>query len=124
MEVGLEAAMKDRYPHEFSGGQRQRISIARAMVLRPKLVILDEPTSALDLSVQSHMVELLRGLQQKNGTAYAFISHDLRVVRAMAHRIMVMRQGEVVEEADTETLLLKPTHDYTRTLINAAYLEQ
>ena len=100
--------MMHRYPHEFSGGQRQRIAIARAMILNPRLVVLDEPTSALDMTVQVQIVELLRGLQRKHGLAFLFISHDLRVVRAMSHQIMVMRAGEVVEQGTTAELL---THD-------------
>ena len=96
-EVGLDPAAMDRYPHEFSGGQRQRIAIARAMILRPKLVVLDEPTSALDMTVQVQIVELLRDLQRKWGLAYIFISHDLRVVRALAHKVIVMKDGDVVE---------------------------
>ncbi|HHI69650.1 MAG TPA: ABC transporter ATP-binding protein, partial [Rhodobacteraceae bacterium] len=99
-EVGLDPALMDRYPHEFSGGQRQRIAIARAMILRPKLLVLDEPTSALDMTVQVQIVDLLRELQRKHGLAYLFISHDLRVVRAMAHKVMVMKQGDVVETGD------------------------
>ena len=96
-EVGLDPATMGRYPHEFSGGQRQRIAIARAMILRPKLVVLDEPTSALDMTVQVQIVDLLRDLQRKWGLAYIFISHDLRVVRALAHKVMVMKAGDVVE---------------------------
>ena len=119
-EVGLEPAMRHRYPHEFSGGQRQRISIARAMILKPKLVVLDEPTSALDMSVQAQIVDLLRGLQAKYGLAYVFISHDLRVIRAMSHRVMVMKAGQVVEQADTETLFNNPQHPYTQKLLKAA----
>ena len=99
-EVGSIPAMMDRYPHEFSGGQRQRIAIARAMILRPKLVVLDEPTSALDMTVQVQIVELLRDLQEKYGLAYLFISHDLKVVRALSHKVMVMKQGDVVEAGD------------------------
>ncbi len=120
-EVGLDPAMMDRYPHEFSGGQRQRIAIARAMILRPKLVVLDEPTSALDMTVQVQIVELLRRLQRRYGLAYLFISHDLRVVRAMAHRIMVMKDGIVVEEGEAERLLREPQHPYTRALFAAAF---
>ena len=120
-EVGLDPAMRDRYPHEFSGGQRQRISIARAMVLRPKLVILDEPTSALDMSVQAQIVELLRDLQQRHGLAYLFISHDLKVVRAMSHRVYVMRDGMVVEHGPTAQVMDAPKRDYTKALMAAAF---
>lgn len=119
-EVGLDPATMDRYPHEFSGGQRQRIAIARAMVLRPKLVVLDEPTSALDMTVQVQIVELLRNLQRKYGLAYLFISHDLHVVRAMSHKIMVMKAGDVVEAGDAEALFENPQTDYTRELLAAA----
>jgi len=111
-----------RYPHEFSGGQRQRIAIARAMILNPKLVVLDEPTSALDMTVQVQIVELLRRLQRKHGLAYLFISHDLRVVRAMSHQIMVMRAGEVIEQGTTEAVFDNPHNEYTRRLIDAAFL--
>ena len=119
-EVGLDPATMDRYPHEFSGGQRQRIAIARAMVLRPKLLVLDEPTSALDMTVQVQIVELLRELQRKYGLAYLFISHDLKVVRAMSHQVMVMKRGDVVEYGATEDLYKNPQSDYTRTLLQAA----
>ena len=95
-EVGLDPAMMHRYPHEFSGGQRQRIAIARAMILRPKLMVLDEPTSALDMTVQVQIVDLLRELQRKYGLAYLFISHDLKVVRALSHKVIVMKQGDIV----------------------------
>ena len=120
-EVGLDPGSAHRYPHEFSGGQRQRISIARALVLRPKLVVLDEPTSALDVSVQAQVVELLRELQARHGLAYLFISHDLRVVRAMAHRILVMKDGRVVESGETEQVMSAPREDYTRVLMAAAF---
>ncbi|UFN48335.1 ABC transporter ATP-binding protein [Roseomonas sp. OT10] len=119
-EVGLDPSMAERYPHEFSGGQRQRISISRALVLNPKLVVLDEPTSALDVSVQAQIVDLLRTLQAKHGLAYLFISHDLRVVRAMAHRIMVMQGGRVVETGETRQILAAPREAYTRRLMAAA----
>lgn len=120
-EVGLDPAAMDRYPHEFSGGQRQRIAIARAMVLRPKLVVLDEPTSALDMTVQVQIVELLRDLQARYGLAYLFISHDLKVVRAMSHKVLVMKQGDVVEAGDVEKIFDAPEQEYTRTLLAAAH---
>ncbi len=120
-EVGLDPATMGRYPHEFSGGQKQRIAIARAMILRPKLVVLDEPTSALDMTVQVQIVELLRALQVKYGLAYVFISHDLRVVRALSHKVMVMQQGDVVEAGPAEAIFANPAHDYTRTLMAAAF---
>ncbi|MDW8400015.1 MAG: ATP-binding cassette domain-containing protein, partial [Acetobacteraceae bacterium] len=110
-----------RYPHEFSGGQRQRIAIARALVLKPRLLVLDEPTSALDVSVQAQVVDLLRGLQEKHRLAYLFISHDLRVVRAMAHRILVLKDGRALEEGDAETVTGNPSHPYTRALMRAAF---
>lgn len=119
-EVDLDPATMDRYPHEFSGGQRQRIAIARAMILRPKMVVLDEPTSALDMTVQVQIVDLLRRLQVKYGLAYLFISHDLNVVRAMSHRVMVMKQGDIVEEGGAEQLFSAPKTDYTKTLLQAA----
>jgi microcin C transport system ATP-binding protein len=120
-EVGLDPAMMDRYPHEFSGGQRQRIAIARAMILQPKLVVLDEPTSALDMTVQVQIVDLLRRLQAKYGLAYIFISHDLRVVRALAHEVIVMQNGDVVEAGDSARIFSAPETDYTRTLLAAAF---
>nr|WP_247744484.1 ABC transporter ATP-binding protein [Sulfitobacter sp. R18_1] len=119
-EVGLDPATMDRYPHEFSGGQRQRIAIARAMVLRPKLLVLDEPTSALDMTVQVQIVDLLRDLQAKYGLAYLFISHDLKVVRAMSHKVMVMKRGDVVEYGDVDALYDNPQTEYTRNLLQAA----
>jgi len=119
--VGLDPDMAERYPHAFSGGQRQRIAIARAMILKPSLIILDEPTSALDMSVQAQVIELLRELQASHHVAYMLISHDLRVVRAMAHYVIVLKSGEVVEEAATETLFNAPKHDYTKALMHAAF---
>jgi microcin C transport system ATP-binding protein len=119
-EVGLDPATMTRYPHEFSGGQKQRIAIARAMILRPKLVVLDEPTSALDMTVQVQIVDLLRDLQRKYGLAYIFISHDLRVVRAMSHRVMVMQNGDVVEAGAAEAVFANPQNPYTRSLMAAA----
>ncbi len=123
-EMHLGPEMLDRYPHEFSGGQRQRIAIARAMVLEPKLVVLDEPTSALDLTVQAQIIELLRELQQSHGTSFLFISHDLRVVRAVSHEVMVMQHGKIVEHGPTDQIYQRPRMAYTRKLINAAFLEE
>jgi microcin C transport system ATP-binding protein len=120
-EVGLDPAAMDRYPHEFSGGQRQRIAIARAMILRPKLVVLDEPTSALDMTVQVQIVELLRRLQEKYQLAYLFISHDLKVVRALSHKVMVMKSGDVVEAGEVDAVFDNPQTDYTRELMAAAF---
>ncbi|HQN13981.1 MAG TPA: dipeptide ABC transporter ATP-binding protein [Quisquiliibacterium sp.] len=119
-EVGLSAAVLQRYPHEFSGGQRQRIAIARAAVLRPELMLLDEPTSALDVSVQSQVLELLVGLQRKYGMSYLFITHDLAVIQAIAHRVLVMKDGVVVESGETGRLFADPQHAYTRQLLAAA----
>ena len=121
LEVGLDPDSQDRYPHEFSGGQRQRIAIARAIILRPSLVVLDEPTSALDLSVQAQIVDLLRDLQRRYNLAYLFISHDLKVVRALAHELIVMKDGEIVERGDATRLFEAPETDYTRELMAAAF---
>ena len=123
-EVGLDPNMRNRYPHEFSGGQRQRIAIARAIILKPKVVVLDEPTSALDRQVQKQIVNLLRDLQQAHDFSYLFISHDLKVVRAMADHIMVMKDGRVVEEGTTDRIFYDPHHDYTRRLMAAALGEE
>ncbi|HET9573023.1 MAG TPA: ABC transporter ATP-binding protein [Methyloceanibacter sp.] len=120
-EVGLDPKWRDRYPHEFSGGQRQRIAIARALVLEPKFLILDEPTSALDVSVQAQIVDLLRELQRRHKLAYLFISHDLKVVRALANSIIVLRYGKVVEQGPARTVFAKPKTDYTKALLAAAF---
>jgi microcin C transport system ATP-binding protein len=121
VEVGLDPEAAERYPHEFSGGQRQRVAIARALVLKPRFVVLDEPTSALDMSVQAQIVELLRELQTRHGLAYLFISHDLRVVRALAHEILVMKDGKILETGSTERVMTQPQHPYTRALMAAAF---
>jgi microcin C transport system ATP-binding protein len=121
VEVGLDPAAAERYPHEFSGGQRQRIAIARALVLKPRFVVLDEPTSALDMSVQAQIVELLRGLQERHRLAYLFISHDLKVVRAMAHHVVVLKDGKVVEQGETSAVMDNPREPYTRALMDAAF---
>ena len=119
-EVGIDTDSRSRYPHEFSGGQRQRIAIARAIVLKPKLIVLDEPTSALDVSVQAQIVDLLRALQQRHGLAYLFISHDLRVIRALSDEVIVMRDGTVVERGPTAEIFSNPQQPYTRALMAAA----
>jgi len=120
VEVGMDPEVQGRFPHEFSGGQRQRIAIARAMVLKPKFVVLDEPTSALDMTIQAQMVELLRGLQKKHNLAYLYISHDLKVVRALSDEVIVMKNGVIVEHAPTDEIFDHPRTDYTRSLISAA----
>ena len=120
-DVGLDPEIKDRYPHEFSGGQRQRVAIARAIVLKPKLIVLDEPTSSLDVSVQSQIINLLQQLQKEHNLSYIFISHDLKVVRAMADQVIVMHNGKVVEEGEVELIFEDPQNDYTKSLITAAF---
>lgn len=120
-EVGIPPSMHDRYPHEFSGGQRQRIAIARALALRPRFIVLDEPTSALDLTVQKQIIDLLKKIQQKYNVSLLFISHDLRVIRAISHDILVMKNGEVVEAGPTHMIFENPKSDYTRALIEAAF---
>ena len=120
-EVGLESQMMERYPHEFSGGQRQRISIARALILDPDFIVLDEPTSALDMSVQAQIVDLLRTLQMRHGLTYLFISHDLKVVRAVSHDIVVMRQGKIIEQGPAAEIFTSPKQPYTRALMAAAF---
>jgi microcin C transport system ATP-binding protein len=123
-EVGLDPATRNRYPHEFSGGQRQRISIARALILKPKLIVLDEPTSALDMSVQAQIVDLLRDLQTRHGLAYLFISHDLRVVRALADRVIVLKDGRMVEQGPVEQIFEQPSAAYTQALLRAALFQE
>ena len=120
-DVGLSPVDKDRYPHEFSGGQRQRIAIARALILRPRLIILDEPTSALDMSVQAQVVDLLRDLQAEYQLSYLFISHDLKVVKALAEYLIVMKDGRIVEQGKAEDIFTNPTTEYTKTLLAAAF---
>ena len=120
LSVGNDPTWGERYPHEFSGGQRQRIAIARAIVLKPKFIVLDEPTSALDMSVQAQIVDLLRDLQTKHNLSYLFISHDLKVVRALSHNVLVMKGGKVVEQGTVDQIFDKPKEQYTKTLIKAA----
>ena len=119
-EVELEPSMATRYPHEFSGGQRQRIAIARALILQPQFIVLDEPTSALDRSVQAQIIDLLRRLQSEKELTYLFISHDLKVVRALAHRVMVMQDGHCIEEGASEDIFTAPRQAYTQSLLAAA----
>jgi len=120
-QVGLRPELLSRYPHEFSGGQRQRIAIARALVLKPKLIVLDEPTSALDMSVQAQVVDLLRDLQQRHKLAYIFISHDLRVIRALADEVLVMKDGHIVEQGPADRLFEAPQQAYTKALLAASF---
>ena len=119
-EVGLEPKIKNRYPHEFSGGQRQRIAIARALILQPRVLVLDEPTSALDMTVQLQIIDLLRGLQTRHGLSYIFISHDLRVVQALSHKVLVMKAGDVVESGSADAIFNAPQTEYTKSLLKAS----
>ena len=118
-DVGLDPEFRHRYPHEFSGGQRQRIAIARALILNPDIIFLDEPTSALDRAVQVQVINLLRKLQEQYQLTYVFISHDLKVIRAISHQVVVMKNGKIVEQASTEKIFTQPEQDYTRELLSA-----
>jgi len=122
IKVGLDESAGRRYPHQFSGGQRQRIAIARALILQPKLIVLDEPTSALDRSIQKQIIELLKSLQKEFSLSYLFISHDLSVVRSMSHRILVLKDGEIVEEGMTADIFEHSMHSYTQELLSSAIL--
>ena len=121
VDAGMPDTILNRFPHEFSGGQRQRIAIARAIALEPEFILLDEPTSALDLSVQAQIIDLLRKLQDEKGLSYLFISHDLKVVRALCHRVMVMQYGRIVEQGPVADVLTNPQTEYTARLVRAAF---
>jgi microcin C transport system ATP-binding protein len=120
-EVGLEPEERHRYPHEFSGGQRQRIALARALVLKPRLLILDEPTSSLDRTIQFQVIELLKGLQSRHGLSYIFISHDLAVVKTLCHEIVIMRRGRIVESGPARRIFSRPQDPYTQELLATAF---
>jgi microcin C transport system ATP-binding protein len=122
-DVQLSEDFLGRYPHELSGGQRQRVAIARALILKPKLIVLDEPTSSLDLSIQTHILSILKDLQKKYQTSYLFISHDLRVIKSISHRVIVMKRGKIVEQGTTKEIFSKPQTSYTQQLIKAAFID-